>query len=162
MAKHFCLLISVLVTVAGCVSGRDGSDYEPPDMSRSSSSEPSRPASRAGATTCPTIGRDNAWHTVEEHLEWCSRDPGFNEGATCGYNALRGTELPGLPPLVGQPLLGNAWVRRDMMYLSRDAYRSGYRQQAVTAAVCCQVHTPDAHQCLQENHDAIARWFESK
>ena len=51
---------------------------------------------------------------VPAHLEWCSRDHGFNEGASCGLNALAGTGVP-LPAPVGQAILGNVWDRTNMM-----------------------------------------------
>lgn len=96
---------------------------------------------------------------VPAHLDWCSRDHGFNEGATCGINTL-GSVLTGLPAVVAQPILGNVWDRTNMMGAAKVAWNAGYTQQAIDAAVCCQIHNPSAQACLAAHRDLVAAWFE--
>jgi hypothetical protein len=98
---------------------------------------------------------------VPAHLEWCSRDHGFNEGASCGFNALAGTGVP-LPAPVGQAILGNVWDRTNMMGATEMAWKAGATGQAVEAALCCQIHNPAAYQCLSSHRDVIAAWLSSK
>jgi hypothetical protein len=99
---------------------------------------------------------------VPAHLEWCSRDHGFNEGATCGLNALGGISGVQLPGPVAQPILGNTWDRTNMMGATIQAWRVGATDQAVDAAICCQVHNGGAHSCLSSRRDLVAHWLSSK
>jgi hypothetical protein len=91
-------------------------------------------------------------------MEWCSRDHGFNEGATCGLNALGNTGINGLPAMVSQAVLGNTWDRTNMMGAAKAAYRAGHQNEAVTAALCCQIHNPD-YSKLQECRSQVAAWL---
>jgi hypothetical protein len=98
---------------------------------------------------------------VDVHLNWCSGDHGFNEGATCGLNALGNTGLTGLPALAAQPILGNTWDRTNMMGATIVAYKAGYTKEAIDAAICCQIHTPGAHECLASHRDFVGQWLKS-
>lgn len=113
-------------------------------------------------TQCPTTGTDGQYHTVEEGLEWCSRDHGFNEGATCGLNALGGTGISGLPGIASDAILGNTWDRTNMMGAAKAAFKLGKRSQAIDAAACCQIHNPHMDNCLKSNRGAISAWLEAK
>jgi hypothetical protein len=97
--------------------------------------------------------------TADAHMDWCSRDHGFNEGATCGASALSGVGLSGVPALVPQPILGNTWDRTNMIALAKTAYKAGQQEKAIDAVVCCQVHNGGAHQCLQSHRDRVAAWL---
>ena len=92
---------------------------------------------------------------VPQHLNWCSRDHGFNEGASCGLNALSGAGVSGLPAAAAQPVLGNIWDRTNMMGATKAAWKAGYQEQATDAAICCQVHNADAHSCLSSRRDLV-------
>ena len=96
--------------------------------------------------------------TVNAHLEWCSRDHGFNEGASCGANALSGV-VSNVPALVSQPILGNAWDRTNMMGLTKTAYKQGQHDKAIDAAICCQVHNDGSHSCLAAHRDLVGAWL---
>jgi hypothetical protein len=48
-----------------------------------------------------------------------------------------------------------------MMGAAKSAYRSGQRDQAFNAAVCCQVHNRAAQACLASHKDAVFSWFDS-
>ena len=98
---------------------------------------------------------------VPIHLDWCSADHGFNEGATCGLQALSKTSMNGLPPLVAQPILGNVWDRTSMMGAAKTAWTAGFKDQAVDAAICCQLHNEAAHSCLLSRRDLVNNWFDS-
>lgn len=98
---------------------------------------------------------------VPQHLNWCSTDHGFNEGATCGLNALSGTGLSGLPAVVAQPVLGNTWDRTNMMGATKAAWKAGFKEQAADAAICCQVHNDGAHSCLSSRRDLVKQWLAS-
>jgi len=126
------------------------------------------PVFGAMATQCPTLGNDNQYHSVEEGLSWCSSDHGFNEGATCGVNALGGVAGISLPPLVAQPILGNTWDRTNMMGATKAAFSVGKSsgdtntiERAIDAAICCQSHNPHMHNCLATNRVAIRNWLEA-
>lgn len=95
-----------------------------------------------------------------QHLDWCSTDHGFNEGATCGLRALSGLGLS-LPVDVGEAILGNAWDRTNMMGATKAAWHAGFKGQATDAAICCQVHNSGAHSCLSSNRDLVNRWLAS-
>jgi hypothetical protein len=97
---------------------------------------------------------------VPQHLNWCSTDHGFNEGATCGLRALSGLGLT-LPVDVGEAILGNAWDRTNMMGATKAAFHAGFKEQAIDAAICCQVHNGGAHSCLSSNRDIVKQWLAS-
>lgn len=113
-------------------------------------------------TTCPIIGKDGKYHTVDEHLDWCAKNSGFNEGAVCGLSALKTTGVSGLPPMMDEKILGNLWNRIQMMDATKAAYRAGKREEAISATVCCQIHTPDAHECLSKERKAVSEWLAEK
>jgi hypothetical protein len=114
---------------------------------------------RGGDASCNISGNIA---TVSSQLEWCSRDHGFNEGATCGLNALAGAGLTGLPQIVGQAILGNTWDRTNMIGAAKTAFTSGKRSEAIEAAICCQIHNPPSQDCLKNNRQAITDWFIDK
>jgi hypothetical protein len=120
------------------------------------------PALVLADTQCPTKGNDGQFHSVEEGLEWCSRDHGFNEGATCGLNALGKTGIGGLPQIAAQAILGNTWDRTNMMGATKAAFKAGMHDDAIVAAICCQIHNPHMHHCLESNRPAIANWLQKK
>ena len=95
---------------------------------------------------------------VPLHLNWCSTDHGYNEGAECGLQALTGTNVS-LPADAGQQALGNAWDRTNMMGATKAAWKVGAKDAAVKAAVCCQVHNEGAHSCLQSRTDLVKKWL---
>jgi hypothetical protein len=99
---------------------------------------------------------------VKVNLDWCSRDHGFNEGATCGVSALGGLGLQGLPALAPQPLLGNTWDRTNMMGAAKAAWKAGHRGPAVNTAICCQIHNAGAQACLNAHKDLVEQWFETQ
>jgi hypothetical protein len=92
-------------------------------------------------------------------LEWCSRDHGFNEGATCGLNALGGTSVGGLPGMATQAILGNTWDRTNMMGATKAAARAGQHEAAIDAAICCQIHNGPYHAYLEANRAAVLAWL---
>jgi hypothetical protein len=96
---------------------------------------------------------------VKAHLDWCLINHGYNEGATCGYQALTGKGID-LPANAGQQVLGNVWDRTNMMGATRAAWRVGAKDAAVTAAGCCQIHNPGAKQCLDSRPDLVKDWLE--
>ena len=98
---------------------------------------------------------------IPTHLEWCSRNNDFNEGATCGAQALAGLNV-GVPAIVAQPVLGNLWSRTNMMGATVAAYKAGYQDQAVAAATCCQVHNGGAFVCLQSRPDLVNAWLSTR
>jgi hypothetical protein len=96
-------------------------------------------------------------NAVYAHLDWSSRDHGFNEGAECGANALGGlVQLPG--PFVGQ-VLGNIWDRTRMMGAAVAAYHAGYRDAAINAAICSQIHNGQAYGLLSTNRNIVGNWL---
>jgi hypothetical protein len=99
--------------------------------------------------------------TVDVHLNWCSMDHGFNEGASCGLNVLGGTDVAGLPAMAVQAVLGNVWDRTNMMGVTKAAYRAGFQNEAIDASICCQIHNRDAYDCLKSNREAVSRWLNS-
>lgn len=108
-----------------------------------------------GQTKCP-MAKDG---TVEGHLNWCSTDAGFNEGAVCGVNALASAGISGLPAIAGGAILGNLWNRTNMMGATKAAFAVGQRDAAVNAAICCQIHNSDARACLENNRSAVSAWI---
>jgi hypothetical protein len=95
-------------------------------------------------------------NAVYAHLNWSSGDHGFNEGAECGANALRG--LVQLPAFIGQGL-GNTWDRTNMMNAAVEAYRAGHRDAAINAAICSQIHNGQAYNLLSANRNIVENWL---
>lgn len=101
-------------------------------------------------------------NAVYNHLDWSSRDHGYNEGALCGIEALQGiagVELPSIP--FEQDLLGNIWDRTNMMGAAVQAYRLGFHDEAVSAAACSQIHNSPAYQLLSGHPDIVEYWLDS-
>ena len=109
------------------------------------------------ATTC--TGAAGNQFSAEEALEWCSHDHGFNEGAVCGATALANLGSSGVPAAAAGAILGNTWDRTDMMGAARVAARVGQVDAAVDAAMCCQLHNPDAYKCLVDHRAAVQQWL---
>jgi hypothetical protein len=103
---------------------------------------------------------DKCSDDVPKHLDWCSRDHGYNEGAECGLKALTNSGVQ-LPVDIGQQALGNAWDRTNMMGATKAAWRIGAKDAAINAAVCCQVHKAEAHSCLSSHRDLVVQWLNS-
>jgi hypothetical protein len=98
-------------------------------------------------------------NAVYGNLDWSSRDHGFNEGAECGANALGGmVQLP--VPFLGQ-VLGNIWDRTNMMGAAVAAYRAGYRDAAINAAICSQIHNGGVYALLSAHRDIVGNWLSS-
>ena len=96
---------------------------------------------------------------VAASLDWCARDHGFNEGATCGLDALSRAGLQGLPAAAPQDALGKTWDRASMLIYARAAAKAGWVPVAVNAAICCQTHDPTARACLRRNRGDVAAWL---
>lgn len=99
---------------------------------------------------------------IDRAAGWCSRDTGFNEGATCGLRALPGGNvIPGLPDWTTQPVLGNIWKRREMFNACKAAWSLGYKEAAYQCARCCQIHNPDEHECISrpELRREVENWL---
>jgi len=95
-------------------------------------------------------------------LDWSNSDHGYNEGALCGVQALQGIaglDLPAIP--FEENVLGNIWDRTNMMGAAILAYKTGYAEQAIDAAICSQIHNDDAHQLLSDNRDIVGDWLSS-
>src|ERR1022692_4036741 len=86
-----------------------------------------------GSTTAAFGQACQGGGNVNEQLEWCSRDHGFNEGAACGANALAGSGLA--PSVAGGSVGGNIWDRTNMMGAARAAAKAGQIEPAVNAAI---------------------------
>jgi len=99
--------------------------------------------------------------SLDQQLDWCSRDHGFNEGAVCGANTLTNAGLSGVPAIAGGAILGNTWDRTNMMGAAVAASRTGQEDAAVNVAICCQIHNPDAHACLENNRAEVQRWLDA-
>jgi hypothetical protein len=98
-------------------------------------------------------------NAVYGNLDWSSRDHGFNEGAECGANALGGAvQVP--VPFFGQ-VLGNIWDRTNMMGAAVVAYRAGYRDPAINAAICSQIHNGEVYALLSANRGIVGNWLAS-
>lgn len=119
--------------------------------------------SSASATPCQPPNQPNGQpYDLEAHgLQWCARDHGFNEGATCGLSGLAGINLTGLPALAPQPILGNTWDRTNMIGAAKAAAKAGHVEAAVNAAICCQIHNPHMHTCMMNHRSEIAAWLRS-
>jgi len=99
-------------------------------------------------------------NAVYGNLDWSSRDHGFNEGAECGANALGGVvQIPQIP-FAGQ-VLGNVWDRTNMMGAAVLAYRAGYRDAAINAAICSQIHNGGVYALLSANRGIVGNWLAS-
>lgn len=120
-------------------------------------------SSFASATPCQPPNQANGQpYSMEAHgLQWCSRDHGFNEGATCGLSSLARHSLSGLPAMAPQPILGNTWDRTNMIGAAKIAARAGHIDAAVSAAICCQIHNPHMHTCMNNHRSEIAAWLRS-
>jgi|SRR5579872_1846610 len=97
---------------------------------------------------------------VYVNLNWSAGDHGFNEGGLCGVEALggiAGIQLPNVP--FEYQILGNTWDRTNMMGAAVAAYRLGYVDAAVNAAICSQIHNDGAHQLLSANRGIVAQWL---
>ena len=103
-------------------------------------------------TLCP-----GGKYTVEESLDWCARDQGYNEGATCGARALGSSGQNS--DLLNGKLAGNLLSRGGMILAAREAAKNGELGRAVEGVICCQVHNTQAHACLQKNRSAVAQWL---
>jgi hypothetical protein len=105
----------------------------------------------------------DARDAVYTNLNWSAADSGFNEGGLCGFEALQGVagvELPEVP-FVEYYALGNVWPRVDMMNAAIFAYRSGFRNAGVTAAICSQIHNPAVSDLLSQHPDMVGDWLGS-
>ncbi len=98
---------------------------------------------------------------IADHLNWCSGDHGFNEGAVCGLSALSTARVAGLPAMTSEAVLGSTWDRTNMMHMTLVAFRHGAQNQAVAAAACCQLHNPRAHACFASHPDMVRDWLRS-
>lgn len=107
----------------------------------------------------PLVADAATIHAVYAHLEWSSRDHGFNEGAECGANALAGSGVQ-LPRFGGQ-VLGNTWDRTNMMSAAVAAYHAGYRDAAINAVICSQIHNGQAYALLSANRNVVGNWLAS-
>lgn len=99
--------------------------------------------------------QDYGW--VKAQLDWAAGDHGFNEGGQCGVNALQGiagVPLPNVP--FEYQILGNVWDRTNMMNAAQSAFRMGFVDAAVNAAICSQVHNGPVHDALAKRRDLIA------
>lgn len=98
-------------------------------------------------------------NAVYGNLNWSAGDHGFNEGAECGANALGGVvQVP--VPFLGQ-VLGNIWDRTNMMGAAVLAYRAGYRDAAINAAICSQIHNGGVYALLSANRGIVGNWLAS-
>jgi hypothetical protein len=115
------------------------------------------------ATLAPMTALADCAKDIPIHLEWCSRDHGVNEGATCGMRALSTPAAQAqLPPALQQRSLGNLWDRSKMMGAAVNAYKSGAKIEAINVAVCCQYHNPPAQQCLASRRDIVQAWLAAR
>lgn len=103
----------------------------------------------AGAQTCD----------VAANLDACARDHGFNQGATCGLDALSRAGLQGLPPSAPQAELGRTWDGSRMMEAARVAAKAGWVPVGVNAAICCGAADAALHACLKAHRAEVARWL---
>ena len=103
-------------------------------------------------TLCP-----GGKYTVEESLDWCARDQGYNEGATCGARAL-GSYAQNSDLLNGK-LAGNLLSRSGMILAAQEAAKNGDLDRAVEGVICCQIHNSQVRACLQKNRSAVAQWL---
>jgi len=99
---------------------------------------------------------------VYGNLDWSVRVHGFNEGAVCGLQALLGIPGLSLPVPLPEEILGNIWDRTDMMGAAVLAYRLGYRDQAVEAAMCSQIHNATEYPFLLNHPDIVETWLSSQ
>jgi hypothetical protein len=108
----------------------------------------------AGAwTTCP----DGV--PVNGQLDWSKGDWGHNEGANCGAGVLANAAGVNLPAFHAILPYGEIFKRASMMQVAIGAYKRGYHNEAIEAAICSQVHNGAAHQCLKQNRTEVDEWF---
>jgi len=96
---------------------------------------------------------------VAASLDACARDHGFNQGATCGLDALRRAGLQGLPAPTPQAELGRTWDRARMVDAARVAAKAGWVPVGVNAAICCAADDPALHACLRARRNEVATWL---
>lgn len=96
---------------------------------------------------------------VNASLEWCSRDRGFNEGATCSFGALSTAGSSSLPGAAPQHVLGNTWRRASVIQAARQAVREGHADAGANAAICCQTHNPPVQRCLAQRRADVVNWL---
>jgi hypothetical protein len=105
-------------------------------------------------------------YTVEQSLEWCARDHGYNEGAGCGAAYLHAAGAGLFGAVIG-PALGNSWDRTNMTNaaaaLAKASKAAGWQtgpgDLAVQAAICCQAHNRPVSACLQSHRSAVWDWL---
>ena len=96
---------------------------------------------------------------VAANLETCARDHGFNQGATCGLDAMSRAGLQGLPAPAPQAELGRTWDRARMVDAARVAAKAGWVPVGVNAAICCAAGDPALSACLKARRAEIAAWL---
>lgn len=96
---------------------------------------------------------------VNASLEWCARDRGFNEGATCSLEALSAAHSGSLPAAAPQPVLGNSWSRANVIRAAKDAAKGGQADAGANAAICCQAHNPPVQACLAQRRADVVKWL---
>jgi len=96
---------------------------------------------------------------VAASLDACARDHGFNQGATCGFEAMSRAGLQGLPAPAPQADLGRTWDRSRMAGAARVAAKAGWVPVGVNAAICCGVGDPAMHACLKSRRAEVAAWL---
>ena len=97
---------------------------------------------------------------VAASLDACARDHGFNQGATCGLDAMSRAGLQGLPAPAPQAELGRSWDRARMVEAARAAAKAGWVPVGVNAAACCGVGDPTLHACLRAHRAEVAAWLQ--
>lgn len=99
----------------------------------------------------------NDGEAVPGELSWAAGDTGHNEGADCGLQALGGAGV-GLPATTFGAA-GEVFKRNAMMQTAINAYKAGFQEQAINAAICSAVHNPAAHVCLSQHRDLVGYWL---
>ena len=118
--------------------------------SRSNCSGPASPT----YTSCPAS-------EMQAHLEWCARDQGFNEGASCAQSVLFRTNHGALASdLMPQASFSGHTVSRvQIIDIARDLARKGEASTAVELVQCCEVHNSSAGYCLASDKKFIYDWL---
>ncbi len=96
---------------------------------------------------------------VAATLDACARDHGFNQGATCGLEAMSRAGLQGLPAPAPQAELGRSWDRARMVDAARVAAKAGWVPVGVNAAICCAAGEPALHACLKAKRAEVSAWL---
>lgn len=99
---------------------------------------------------------------VDRQLNWARGDTGHNEGAACGADILANAAGISLPPFHQVLPYGEVFKRNAMMSAAIAAYKKGYHEEAVSVAICSQVHNAAAHECLKQNRTEIKSWFNTQ